>query len=478
MMFNDLREFISKAEELGECKVIEGADWNEELGAIVDLQSELLDSPLLVFDKIKGYPAGYRIVTNLAASQRRIALAYGLPLEAKGMELVKAFRNRVKEGIEPVPPVMVDTGPVKENIIKGSDVDLYKFPSPKWHELDGGRYLGTGSAGVTRDPDEGWINIGTYRGQVHNKSTMTVSFAQGHHGDIIRRKYWDKGLTCPMALCCGQAPLVYAAAHFNIPWGFSEYDWAGGWQRQPIEVTRGVATDLPIPATAEIVIEGELVPPEVETWPEGPFGEAAGYYAGGVRQLPAFRVKSILHRNDPIILGSPPSTLPRVWTLGRHILTSASLWDELDRQLPGVKGVWIIEEAAMSSMVVISLQQLYGGHAKQAAMVVAGSHAGGYACTYTIVVDEDIDPSNISDVLWALGTRSEPAEIEVLKGCWGRNADPRLTPEQRKMDDRTHSTGIILACKPYKWIKDFPPSIKTSPELAKKVREKWSHLFP
>ncbi len=477
-MFNDLREFISKADELGECRVIEGADWDLEIGAIAALQSEISESPLLVFDKIKGYPAGYRVVSNLATTPKRIALVFELPHEVNRLELVKAMRDRLRDGVDPVPPVEVDTGPVKENILTGNDIDLYKFPSPKWYELDGGRYIGTGTAVLLRDPDEGWINLGAYRVQVQDKSTVTISMAPGHHGHIIRKKYWDKGLTCPVAISCGQAPILFAASQLAIPWGLSEYDWAGGWQRKPIEVTRGVTTDLLIPATAEIVLEGEIVPPEVETRDEGPFGEWAGYYAGGVRQMPAVRLKSILHRNNPIIQGNPPSVLPQVWTMGRHIQVSATLWNELDRQLPGVKGVWIIEEASIHSMVVISLQQLYGGHAKQAALVAAGALVTGYALRYVIVVDEDIDPSNMSEVLWAIGTRSEPEEIEALKGCWGSNANPRLTPEQRKIDDREHSVGIILACKPYKWIKDFPPSVKTSPDLAKKVKEKWPELFP
>ncbi|MBI4522197.1 MAG: UbiD family decarboxylase [Deltaproteobacteria bacterium] len=477
MMFRDLREFISKAEEVGEYRVIEGADWDEEIGAIGDLMSQTPDSPLLVFDKIKGYPAGYRVATNLAASAKRIALCFGLPQEARGIELVRAFRDKLKEEVKPIPPVEVATGPVKENVLLGDDVDVYKFPTPKWHELDGGRYIGTGSAVVTRNPDDGRINVGTYRVQVQDKSTVTISLAQGHHGNIIARKYWAKGLPCPMAICCGQAPIIYAASHFDIPWGFSEYDWAGGWQKEPIQVTRGVATDLPIPATAEIVLEGELVPPGGETRPEGPFGEWDGYYAGGVRQLPAFRVKGILHRNNPILQGNPPSILPRVWTLGRHIQKAAALWAELDRQLPGVNGVWMIEEATVRRIAVISLQQLYGGHAKQAAALAAGVLATAYALKYIIVVDEDIDPSNISEVLWALGTRSEPEEIETLKGWWGNWSNPLLTPEQREMDDRTRSLGIILACKPYKYIKDFPPSIRTSPEMAKKVREKFPELF-
>lgn len=477
MIFRDLREFIKKAEEIGECYVVEGADWDLEIGALGALQSHKTHSPLLVFDKIKGYPAGYRVVTNLATTANRIALIFGLPQGITGMELVKAMRERLKSEVDPIPPVEVKTGPVKENILLGDDIDLYKFPTPKWHELDGGRYIGTGSAVITRDPDEGWVNFGAYRVQIQGKSTVTISMAPGHHGHIMRKKYWDRGINCPVAICCGQAPILFTASQLAIPWGYSEYDYAGGWQGEPIEVTRGVTTDLPIPATAEIVLEGEIVPPEVEVLTEGPFGEWSGHYAGGERQMPAVRIKSILHRNAPIIQGNPPAVLPRVWTIGRHIQISATLWNELERQVPGVKGVWVIEEGAIRSIVVISLQQLYGGHAKQAALAAAGSLVTAYALRYVIVVDEDIDPSNISEVLWALGTRSEPEEIDIIRGCWGSYANPRLTPEQRKVDDREHSTGLILACKPYKWMNDFPPSVKTSHGLAKKVKEKWPDLF-
>ena len=250
---------------------------------------------------------------------------------------------------------------------------------------------------------------------------------------------------------------------------------------EPIEVVRGVSTDLPIPATAEIVLEGEVVPPEVETRPEGPFGDWSGHYDGGlkhgVRQMPAVRIKSILHRNDPIIQGSPPAVLPRIWTLGRHILISATLWNELDRQIPGVQGVWVMEEGSIHSIVVISLKQLYGGHAKQAALIAAGALVTGYALRYVIVVDEDVDPSSLAEVMWAVGTRSEPDENDILHGCWGSWSNPRLTPQQRDIDDREHSVGLILACKPFKWMKDFPQSIRNSPELVQRVKAKFPGLF-
>lgn len=477
-MFKDLREFISKADELGECKIIEGADWNLEIGCLSDLQAAVSDSPLLLFDNIKGYKAGYRVATNLFSSPKRLALAAGLPLEARGIELVKAWRNKTKGGGKLIPPVQVETGPVKENIRLGDDVNLYDFPAPKWRELDGGRFIGTGAVTIIKDPEEGWVNVGCYRVQVHDKSVATIDVVRGHQGDLIQRKYWDKGMSCPAAVSCGQEPALFSAAAANVAWGISEYDYAGGLKNAPISVTRGVITDLPIPATAEIVLEGEIVPPGVDARVEGPFGEWAGHYASGEKSVAAFRVKSILHRNNPIIQGAMPTVYARAWSLGIHIGRSAALWDELDKHIPGVKGVWMMEEAGFAGIPVISIQQQYGGHAKQAALIAAGCRATAYACKYVIVVDDDTDPSNLAEVMGAVAFRTDPeASIDIIRGCWDTDADPMLTREQIESGVYEHSTALILACKPYKRIKTFAPTIRPTPELVRKVKERWPELF-
>ncbi len=473
-MFNDLREFIQKVDELGECKVIEGTDWNLEIGAITELLRDTPNPPLLIFDKIKGYEAGYRVATNMCITPRRIALALGLPLEASGIELVEAYRAKLKTEIKPIPPVEVKTGPVMENVLTGTNIDLFRFPTPKWNELDGGRYIGTGDMGIMRDPDGGWINLGVYRAQIHDKSTMTVGTWPGHDGEIIKRKYWARGQSCPVVITCGQEPMLWTAATREAAWGLSEYDVAGGWRNKPIDVVRGVTTDLPIPATAEIAIEGEIVLPEVETRLEGPFGEWSGYYARGIVPEPAMRVSAILHRDNPIIQGAPPCRYRRE---GGSIRKSAIAWNELDRNVPGVKGVWVIEEATSMGIMVISLKQEYPGHAKQAALVAAGSRTGA-RFTMLIVVDEDIDPSNMSQVLWVLGSRVDPeTSIDVVGGRFGAAMFPMLSPEKRKRGDFEMSRLIILACKPYYWIKDFPASAGVSPELAKQIKEKWKELF-
>lgn len=476
-MFNDLREFISEVEKLGECKIVEGADWNLEIGVISEIESMRANPSMLLFDKIKGHEAGFRVVSNLFSSKRLTALALGLPATGSGVEIVRAMRDKLKQSGKLIPPVEVETGPVKENILTGDDVDLLKFPAPKWHELDGGKYISTGGMIIMRDPDEGWVNLGCYRVQVHDKSTVTVAINQGNHGWVIMRKYWDKGLACPVAISCGQAPILWFSAFLPISWGVCEYDYAGSLNGKPFEITRGVTTDLPIPARAEAVLEGEMVPPEVETRIEGPFGEFTGYYGLGPHPEPAVRIKSILYRNNPIFQGNPPMRTLSGAGFTTQVLRSAALWDELDKQVPGVCGVWQLENAGALSMNVISLKQQYAGHAKQAALVAAGAKIAALFERYIIVVDEDIDPSNLSEVIWALGTRSEPEAIDIIRGGWSAELNPTLSPEQRKRGECGHSMAIILACKPYHWKDEFPKSVASSPELIRKTKEKWAKLF-
>ena len=473
-MFKDLREFIEQIQEMGELRIFEGVDPDLELGTINELMTKP-GAPALLFDKIKGCEPGYRIVSNLVASHNRVALLLGMPAESTPMEMVKEWRRRTKEGFKPVPPKEVETGPVKENILTGDEVDLFKFPVPLWHEDDGGRYIGTGDIVITKDPEEGWVNAGTYRVQMHDKNTATVQIDDNHHGNTMRQKYWDMGKPCPTAVVCGMDPTLLYVGGLGVPWGISEYDYAGWMKNQPIEVVRGETTDLPIPATAEIVLEGEMVPPEEETRVEGPFGEYCGYYASHAAPEIVFRVKSILHRNNPILLGDPPYRVWPIYVWGRNIAKAALIWDQIETTVPWIKGVWVIEEATVGAPVV-SIRQMYGGHAKAAGTAAQAAVDG--LTRFVIVVDDDIDPSNISDVIWALGTRWDPANgIDVLQRTTSNIKDPLLTADQRKRNDLYTSTAIITACKPFGWIDEFPKTIKASDELIAKTKKKWGDLL-
>src|SRR5581483_9157447 len=153
---------------------------------------------------------------------------------------------------------------------------------------------------ITRDPEEDWVNAGTYRVMVHDRDTAGIYIQSNNHGSIHMRKYFARNQPCPVAICLGAHPLLFAMGSNGIPRGTCEYDFAGGVAGRPLEVVNGPITGLPIPAGAEIVLEGEILP---DLRLEGPFGEFHGYYASGARPEPVIRVKAVYHRHNPILLG-------------------------------------------------------------------------------------------------------------------------------------------------------------------------------
>lgn len=474
MAFKDLRQFIQIVEEIGELRVVEGANWDLEIGAVTFQLAAGSNPPAVLFDKIEGYKAGYRVLTIPCSTDKRLALILGLPVEATRLELVRKLRDKLKEPLELIPPAEVKDGPILENIYTGNEVDLFKFPAPRWTASDGGRYIGTGDNVIVRDPDEGWVNVSTHRIQIHDKSTATIFVEPGQHLGMIREKYWKRGQCCPVAVTCGGDPLLVSVSGTRIPWGVPEYDYAGWWKKEPLEVIKGPTTGLPIPAYAEIALEGEIVPLDIETKIEGPFAEFTGHYSPAGPES-VFKVKRILHRNDPILLGVLPYLGPGVPVWTDWQIMPAQIWGELDRIVPGIRGVWSPDEFALGRCLVISLKQQYPGHAKHAAMAALGYNP--FARRYIIVVDDDVDPMNIREVLFAVGQRAEPELFDIIRGNWTSRLEPLFAdPEKRRTKDLTISTAIILACKPFHWIEDFPPSVKIEPELQEKVRKKWGEV--
>jgi UbiD family decarboxylase len=190
---------------------------------------------------------------------------------------------------------------VLENIRRGKDVDLLAFPTPRWFELDGGRYIGTGSVNITHDPEEGWTNLGTARVMIHDENTVGFYIAPGRHGRIHRDKAFLRGEPFKVAISVGHDPLIFLAGALEVPYGVCEYDFIGGIRGEPVEVIKGEFTRLPIPASAEIVLEGECVAGNERT--EGPFGEWTGYYGSSARPEPIVKIHQVMYRNDHIILG-------------------------------------------------------------------------------------------------------------------------------------------------------------------------------
>src|SRR5215470_16248667 len=467
MAFADLRTFIDGIARIGEMKVIEGADWNLEIGCLTELMAEH-EGPLLLFDNIIGYPQGFRIVTNALATPRRFALALGLPTEASKLEILKSWRSKTRD-LKPFAPLEISSGPITETVLEGDSIDLSIFPTPKWHEHDGGRYIGTGDMVVVKDPDSGWINVGTYRSCIVGKDRLTLWIIEQKHGKQIARRYWQSGRSCPVAIVLGCEPATWMAAPSAAKAGISEYEYAGALRGAPLEVIRAPYTGLPVPATSEIVIDGEMPPPEEESHPEGPFGEWPGYYTHSGDEC-VVRVKRILHRDNPILLGNPP-LLPITERYGIP-LYAARIWDHLEQsRIADIQGVWC---HCHTLMVVVSLKPRHSGHALHALTAKAGMQTGASMYRYYVAVDDDIDPVDLKQVIWAMCTRVDPAEsIQILKS-WTSDLDPRLPPDKRDQGDFTMSRMLIDACKPFPWRDRFPIANKFSAEKRKKIAEKWS----
>jgi 4-hydroxy-3-polyprenylbenzoate decarboxylase len=471
MAYKDLREWLSAVEKMNQLKTIEGADWNEEMGAITELiyHEGAAPPPAIMFDEVPGYQKGFRALFGATCSPERMALTLGFPDTIKtGIGLVKTYRQQLKS-FQAIAPKVVEDGPVLENIDSGDDVNVLKFPVPKMHELDGGRYIGTGCLIITRDPDEGWVNFGAYRVMVHDEKRVAFYISPGKHGNLQRQKYFDRNEPCPVVVCVGQDPLLFLASGNEVGYGLSEYDYAGGFKGQPIEVVKGRHTGLPFPAHAEIVLEGEAVPGEMQE--EGPFGEWTGYYASSARPEPVIQVKNVYHRNDPILCCARPGRPPSDYSFSKCVVKSAMIWDELEKAgVPNVQGVWCHEAGGGRMFNTVSIKQSYAGHARQAAMVASQCHAGAYLGRYVVVVDEDIDPSNTFDVLWAIASRSEPAEsIDIIRRCWSGPLDPRIPVGKKGMNSR----AIIDACRPYEWKDDFFPVVESSEKLRAATLKKW-----
>tara|TARA_Y100001954_G_scaffold239084_1_gene310841 strand:+ start:3376 stop:4806 length:1431 start_codon:yes stop_codon:yes gene_type:complete len=469
----DLRDWINELEANEQLQHVSGADHHEEIGAIVDIHMHKMTNPAVMFDDIPGFPKGNRVLANILTSVPRINIALGKPVDTSEIELVNYWREYMKD--QPThPPVEVNGGPLIENVFEGDDIDITTIPAPKWHELDGGYFIGTACMVVMKDPDSGWINYGAYRVQSHDAKTASVMVSKGKHGDILMRKYFDRGEPCPIAVVAGMHPALFMVAGLEMPYGKNEYDCAGGILGEGVEVINMPKTGLPVPANAEIAFEGFIHPEDLVD--EGPFGEWPGYYAGDMHPEPAIRIETFMHRDNPVLLGAIPAVPPNDDTFYRGTYRCGAVWNQLEAAgIPEVKGVWAHEAGGSRMWLTVSIDTKYGGHSKQAGLIASQCHAGAYANRWVIVVDEDIDPSNMNDVIWAMCTRCDPKDgLDILNGCWSTHLDPMSYSHE----DRRNSRVVVDACIPFKDKDSFPAVARASKELDERVRAKFGDVLP
>ncbi|HWO42311.1 MAG TPA: UbiD family decarboxylase [Candidatus Eisenbacteria bacterium] len=471
----DLRAWLDRVDQLGQLEKIDGVDWDLELSVLAELLNEKFAQqghprPALLFDRIAGYPEGRRVAANLVSSSGRLALTLGMDPHLGEFEFIQQWRRQVKK-VRPIEPEFIRNGTLFENRMSGSGIDLLTFPVPRWHERDGGRYIGTDDLVITRDPDDGWVNVGVYRVMVYDREHVGLHMSPGKHGRVHRDKHFQAGKPCPVAISFGHHPIYFLVGSSDTPYGVSEYAYAGGILDKPVQLVRGPLTGLPLPADSEIAIEGEVVPGETRV--EGPFGEWTGYYTSSQNE-PVLRVRAVYHRSDPILCGFPLLRPSSGDNLHHCLIRAAHIWNALDDAgVPEIKAVWV-HPAAGRFLTVLSIRQRYPGHAKQAATIASQCRAGAYLGRYVIVVDDDIDVTKSDDVIWALCSRSDPVRsIDILRRCWSGPLDPAIHRDEKGFNSR----AIIDATRPYEWRDKFPVVSGHSPELKAQVRQKWADLI-
>jgi 4-hydroxy-3-polyprenylbenzoate decarboxylase len=446
MAFEDLREWIDALEKEGElARVKTEVDWDLEIGGVLRENMEH-NGPALLFENIKDYKdtIGTRLFTSSLSSYSRIALMLGLPKDTPYKDLIQVWRQRQQK---PIKPVIVDTGPCKQNILKGDEVDLFQFPTPHWQKLDGGRYIGTFHGAVTKDPDTGWTNVGMYRAMIHDKNTTTMSVAQGQQIWMHWRKYRPKGGNMPLAIAIGWEQTLPATACAPIPMGVDEYDIMGGLRQEPVKLVRCETVDIYVPASAEIVLEGEVITDRSQFITCGPFGEFTGHY-GSANLRPPFKVKCITCRDNPILQGTlegmPINEDHRVASVNH----SAIIWDLLQERMTGVTGVNSDPSTAYANLIV-QIDNSYYGQVHQVAANVWSSHLSNMMCKNIIVCDQDVDIYDLNQVFWALGYRVDPTRDIINFPGWISALDPIVHPKDRIGPGGNKGTRLLIdATKP------------------------------
>lgn len=461
-----MRDFIAQAEAEGMLKRIKAeVDWNLELSHIAKLNEEK-QGPALLFENVKYYKTP--VITSVCTTTQRLALIMDQPRNATLVDLMKVWVDKHENKI---PPKWVDTGPCKENMMTGDDIDLFKFPAPKFYPLDGGRFFGTAHFVVTRDPESDWVNVGTYRLQLLDKKHLGTQFIKGKHSDIMLKKYQAMGKPMPVCVVVGCDPLLFLMGAARLSAFESEYDLAGSIRGEPIEVVKAETNDLPVPATAEIVVEGEV---DAEKFmEEGPFGEYTGYYSGvGTDPRNFIDVKCVTYRNNPIFWGTTVGRAVTDTHMTMALTYGATLWQQLvTMKIPGIKAVYCPPEGSGRFLAIISMKQMYPGHADQVLTAAISTEMGAYGLKTVIVVDDDIDPWDIPRVMYALSFRFQPNRSQVIKRGRSTPLDPSLPLDAREITGRL----LLDATIPYDW-KKKPIPIELDPEIVKKVKGRWSEL--
>jgi UbiD family decarboxylase len=392
--------------------------------------------PMTLFSNclnLKGEISRFPLATNIYASRQRCALALGLEAEQSGLPLAIEYARREAGRKQPV-IVERSEAPVCQVVKVGDEADLREFPIVKHHYMDGGPYIDM--TPVMKDPDSGAYNIAFLRTMYKGPRKLGFHMSPRHNWQIVRKNE-EAGRPTPVVIVVSHHPSFYLGALNVSPFGVDDYELTGAVMNEPLRITpsQSWGSDFMIPADAEIVIEGEVLPNVREV--EGPFGEFPGTF-GPQRIRWVIDIKAISYREDAIyqdiFVGHKDN-----WTLGA-IPKEGTLFNRIKGVVPTIRGLHMPDSGAGRFNCYISIAKKVNGESKQAAMIALGE------CDFVkhvVVVDEDIDPFNEQEVLWAVATRVQASQdVDIIKNVKGNTLDPSQT------DDVMTDKMIIDATKP------------------------------
>ncbi|MFF9603310.1 non-oxidative hydroxyarylic acid decarboxylases subunit C [Streptomyces sp. NPDC014684] len=412
MAHDDLRSFLSTLEAEGQLlRITEEVLPEPDLAAAANATGRIGENaPALYFDQVKGFTDA-RIALNVHGSWANHALALGLPRNTPVKEQVEEFARRWDAF--PVPPERREDAPWRENHQEGDGIDLFSvLPLFRLNDGDGGFYLDK-AAVVSRDPEDpenfGKQNVGTYRIQVIGRDRLAIQPVPMHDVAQHLRKAEEAGQDLPIAITLGNDPVMAIVAGMPMAYDQSEYEMAGALRGAPAPIATAPLTGFDVPWGSEVVIEGVIESRKRQI--EGPFGEFTGHYSGG-RRMPVIRVDRVSYRTNPVFeslyLGMP-------WTECDYLVgpnTCVPLLKQLRAEFPEVQAVNAMYTHGL--MVIISTKKRYGGFAKAVAMrAMTTPHGLGYV-SQVIVVDEDVDPFNLPQVMWAMSAKVNPKDDVVV----------------------------------------------------------------
>ncbi|MDH5450519.1 MAG: UbiD family decarboxylase [Candidatus Bathyarchaeota archaeon] len=412
----DLRTFIQYVEEKAPNHIVrvhKTVKAQYEIPAIISKLDRQNMFPTLVFENVEGYEMP--VLTNLYASRKGLAMA----LETTEKELFKVYSTKMKNCLS---PKLLEDGPIKEVIKEGEDVNLFELPIITYHEKDQGPFITAGAA-VIKDNRTGLRNIGIYRMQLKGKDKLGIWPSRTSHIYDYYKRAQEENEPLEIAIIIGMHPAFYLGVMARNPLGIDEYEIIGGVLGEPLQVVQGETVDLEVPARAEMVIEGEIPPNLLED--EGPFGEVFGYYGPKMRN-PIVNVKAITRREDAFYhdISAPNIDHYMVGALPRE----AAVYDAVSRLTPSipVKAVHVPPSGHGRLICYISLKKLQEVDPKIA--ILAAFVADAYL-KYVVIVGDDVDIFNESEVLWALVTRTRPNKDVILIPVASGSADPSSEDE-------------------------------------------------